>query len=128
MSDPQTPAARIAEIRVDLDQFKTMQYGDRGTRLRWERIIENTTFLLDLIEQQAQRIAQLEAEQATPHLDAASNTVARMAGHVAGQAMKGHDWKDGDDAYLRLAIHCVKVARAIVAEVQRTEPTPEAPA
>jgi hypothetical protein len=50
------------------------------------------------------------------------STVARIAGNVAGQAMKGHDWSDGDDAYVRLAIQCVKIARAIVAEVERTEP------
>lgn len=49
------------------------------------------------------------------------STVARIAGNVAGQAMKGHDWSDGKDAYLRLAIHCVAIARAIVAECQRTE-------
>lgn len=52
------------------------------------------------------------------------STVMRIAGNVAGQAMKGHDWSDGDDAYLRLAIHCVKIARAIVAEVHRTASTP----
>lgn len=54
------------------------------------------------------------------------STVARIAGNVAGQAMQGHDWTDGDDAYVRLAIHCVKVARAIVAEVERTEPAKDA--
>lgn len=58
------------------------------------------------------------SEQAKRKYD---STVARIAGNVAGQAMDGHDWSDGDDAYLRLAIHCVKVARAIVAEVERTE-------
>ena len=50
------------------------------------------------------------------------STVARIAGNVAGQAMKNHDWSDGDDAFLRLSIHCVKIARAIVAETERTEP------
>lgn len=49
-------------------------------------------------------------------------TVARIAGNIASGLMDGHDWDDGDDAYLRLAIHCVKMARAIVAEVERTEP------
>lgn len=50
------------------------------------------------------------------------STVARMAGNIAAGCHEGHDWSDGDDAYLRLAIHCVKIARAIVAETKRTEP------
>lgn len=50
------------------------------------------------------------------------STVARIAGNVASGCLKGHDWSDGDDAYLRLAIHCVKIARAIVEETKRTEP------
>jgi len=50
------------------------------------------------------------------------STVARIAGNVAGQAMKDHDWSDGDDAFLRLAIYCVKIARAIVDQVEYSEP------
>ncbi len=52
-----------------------------------------------------------------------ASTVARIAGNICGTLMDGHDWEDGDTAYLRLSIHVVKMARAIAAEVERTEPS-----
>lgn len=55
------------------------------------------------------------------------STVMRMAGNIAGHCLADHDWSDGDDAYLRLAIHVVKIARALVDEVQRAPIRPRSP-
>lgn len=52
------------------------------------------------------------------------SSVARMAGNIAAGMMNDHT-QVTDNLVLRVAVDSVRLARAIVAEVQRTEPVVE---